>query len=101
MAGCFCYEDLQRRVGSGIEVGPDGRDPLEVLLEHGRTLLWAKLDNRHGFRLTATTQNTSYPSAFAYFSFWFSARLPARKKPGSDEGTRSPRMNPIRKEGVG
>ena len=39
--------------------------------------------------------------ALAYFSFWFLARLPAWKKPGSDEGTRSPRMNPIRKEGVG
>jgi hypothetical protein len=39
--------------------------------------------------------------ALAYFSCWFSARLPAWKKPGSDEGTRSPRMNPIRKEGVG
>jgi len=36
-----------------------------------------------------------------YFSFWFSARLPAWKKPGSDEAIRSPRMNPIRKEGVG
>src|SRR5260370_10019286 len=40
-------------------------------------------------------------SALAYFSFWFSARLPAWSKPGSDAGTRSPRMNPIRKEGVG
>ncbi len=39
--------------------------------------------------------------ALAYFSFWFSARLPAWKKPGSDEGTRSPRMNPIKKEGLG
>jgi hypothetical protein len=39
--------------------------------------------------------------AFAYCSFWFLARLPASKKPGSDESTRSPRMNPIRKEGVG
>ena len=39
--------------------------------------------------------------AFAYCSFWFLARLPASKKPGSDENTRSPRMNPIRKEGVG
>lgn len=40
-------------------------------------------------------------SALAHFSFRFSARLPAWKKPGSDEATRSPRMNPIRKEGVG
>src|SRR6266702_3940517 len=40
-------------------------------------------------------------AALPYFSFCFSARLPAWKKPGSDEGTRSPRMNPIRKEGVG
>jgi hypothetical protein len=39
--------------------------------------------------------------ALVYFSFWFSARLPAWKKPGSDEVIRSPRMNPIRKEGVG
>jgi len=39
--------------------------------------------------------------AFAYCSFWFLARLPASKKPGSDESTRSPRMNPIKKEGVG
>jgi hypothetical protein len=39
--------------------------------------------------------------AFAYFSFWFLARLPASKKPGSDGRIRSPRMNPIRKEGVG
>ena len=34
MAGCFRYEGLQRRVGRGIEVGPNGRDSLEVLLEH-------------------------------------------------------------------
>src|SRR5215469_18352964 len=36
-----------------------------------------------------------------YLSFWFSVRRPAWKKPGSDERTRSPRMKPIRKEGVG
>ena len=39
--------------------------------------------------------------AFAYCSFWFVARLPASKKPGSDVVTRSPRMKAIRKEGVG
>ena len=38
---------------------------------------------------------------FAYGSLLLLARLPASKKPGSDESTRSPRMNPIRKEGVG
>lgn len=46
----------------------------------------------------------SSPSAlgdFAYCSFWFLARLPASKKPGSDESTRSPAMKEIRKEGVG
>lgn len=49
MADCFSCEGLQRRVGSGIEVWPHDRDVLEVLLEHGRTLLWAELDDRHGF----------------------------------------------------
>ena len=39
--------------------------------------------------------------ALVYCSFWFSTRLPAWKKPGLEEGMRSPRMNPIRKEGVG
>ena len=39
--------------------------------------------------------------ALAYCSFWYLARLPAWKKPGSDEETRSPRMNPIRKVGLG
>ncbi len=41
------------------------------------------------------------PSALVYFFFWFSTRRPAWKKPGSDEGMRSPRMKPIKKEGVG
>ena len=35
------------------------------------------------------------------FSFSISVRLPTWKKPGSDEEIRSPRMNPIRNEGVG
>lgn len=34
-------------------------------------------------------------------SFGFLARLPAWKKPGSDEARRSPRMKAIKKEGVG
>ncbi len=41
------------------------------------------------------------PSALAYFPFWFPARLPAWKKPGSAEETRSPRMKAIRKEVAG
>jgi len=39
--------------------------------------------------------------ALVYGFFRFSARRPAWKKPGSDAVMRSPRIRPIRKEGVG
>jgi len=72
-----------------------------ILSHFPNTAIGQELAGKYNHQVSYEYTDKIFWYSLAYFFFGFSARLPAWKKPGSDEVMRSPRMNPIRKEGVG
>jgi hypothetical protein len=49
MAGCLCYKCFNGGLWTNIEVRLDDSHLGEILLQHGRTLLWVEFDNVYCF----------------------------------------------------